>query len=298
MKTSRVSADGHVLFFQSHYRLTAYDNQGTAQYYRYDAEGGEISCLTCSPTGAPPTGSPELKNPDMYHAPSSHTVYNPQAFLSRNLSADGNRFFFQTPEKLVPADVNGEVSCSTDEQTQLGAGRSCLDAYMWETPGTPGGSCATNSAAYSPANDGCIYLLSTGTGAFPSYLADVSESGDTAFIYSRQQLVPSDEDTLNDIYAVRVNGGLAYQHATRPAACEGDACRGASSQPSDAPGAGSAVFEGPGNPKQSTDSTRCPKGKRQVRSKGKVRCVAKQRGSKKQGRDRKRAANNNRRASR
>ncbi len=296
MKTSRVSADGQVLAFQSRYRLTAYDNQGVPQYYRYDAESGGIDCLTCDPTGAPPTGEPELKNPDMYHAPTSHSSFGAQPFLSRNLSADGNRFFFQTPEKLVPADVNGEVSCSNDNEVELGVGPSCLDVYMWEAPGT--GSCTQGGTAYSTANDGCLYLLSTGTGAYPSYLADVSESGDTAFIFSRQQLVPSDEDTLHEIYAVKVNGGLAYQHATRPAPCEGDACRGPSSQPSDASGAGSAVFEGPGNPKSNTDSTRCPKGKRQVRSKGKVRCVAKQHGSKKQKRDRKRAANNNRRASR
>ncbi len=293
MKTSRVSTDGRILVFQSHYRLTAYDNQGTGQYYRYDAESGQIACLTCNPTGARPTGTPDLKNPDMFHAPTSSGAYSAQAFLSRNLSADGNRFFFQSAEKLVAGDVNGEVSCSTKEQVQLGVGPSCRDVYMWEAPGTPGGNCAVNSNAYSSANGGCLYLLSTGTGAYPSYLADVSESGDTAFIYSRQQLVPSDEDTLNDIYAVKVNGGLAYQHAARPAACEGDACRGASSQPSDAPGAGTAVFEGPGNPKQSTNNTRCPKGKRQVRSKGKVRCVAKQK-----KRQRERAANNNRRASR
>ncbi len=294
MKTSRVSADGRILVFQSHYQLTAYDNQGGTQYYRYDAESGQITCITCNPTGAPPTNAPGLKNPDLYHAPSSNAFYTAQPFLSRNLSSDGNRFFFQSAEKLVPGDVNGEVSCSTDEQVQLGVGPSCRDVYMWEAPGTPGGNCAVSSAAYSPANGGCFYLLSTGTGAYPSYLADVSESGDTAFIFSRQQLVPSDEDALQDIYAVKVNGGLAYQHATRPAACEGDACRGASSQPSDAPGAGSAVFEGPGDPKSSTDTTRCPKGKRQVRSKGKVRCVAKQ----KKRNNRKRAANNDRRASR
>ena len=154
------------------------------------------------------------------------------------------------------------------------------------------------SAAYSPANGGCIYLLSTGTGPYPSYLADVSESGDTAFIFSRQRLVPFDEDTLEDIYAVKAGGGLGYQNAARPAACEGDACRGASSKPSDAPGAGSGVFEGPGNPKSGTNSTRCPKNKRQVRSKGKVRCVAKHKKHSKHKPHHKRAANNDRRASR
>ena len=113
--------------------------------------------------------------------------------------------------------------------------------------------------------------------------------------------MPSDEDTQEDIYAVKVDGGLASQHEARPASCEGDACRGASSKPSDAPGAGSGVFEGPGNPKQGTNSTRCPKGKRTVHSKGKVRCVAKKhkkKAHKHKSKAHKRAANNNRRASR
>jgi hypothetical protein len=298
MKSSRVSSDGRILVFGSSLQLTAYDNKGTPEFYRYDAESEQVSCLTCNPTGAPPVGAPDLKNPEMYHAESSFITYSAQPFLSRNLSTDGNRFFFQSTDRLVPADINGEAGCSEKEQPQLGNGPSCRDVYEWEAAGT--GSCTTTSGAYSPANGGCIYLLSTGTGAYPTYLADVSESGDTAFIFSRQQLVPIDEDTQEDIYAVKVDGGLAYQHAARPAACEGDACRGASSKPSDAPGAGSGVFEGPGNPKQSTNSTRCPKNKRQVRSKGKVHCVAKHAKHKRHGKQKhhKRAANNNRRASR
>jgi hypothetical protein len=305
-KTSRVSADGHILVFRSQLELTSYDNQGTPEYYRYDAERGQVSCLTCNPTGASPVSTPDLKNPDMYHAPSSHLAWSAQPFLSRNLSPDGSRFFFQSSDKLVPADVNGDAQCldihDEKEIARLGAGPSCRDVYEWEAPGTPGGSCTTSSGAYSPANGGCIYLLSTGTGIYPSYLADVSESGDTAFIFSRQQLVPSDEDTQEDIYAVKVDGGLASQNTPRPANCEGDACRGASSQPSNAPGAGSGVFEGPGNPKQSANKTRCPKGKKTVHSNGKVRCVA--RHSKKhkkkahKSKAHKRAANNDRRASR
>ncbi len=113
--------------------------------------------------------------------------------------------------------------------------------------------------------------------------------------------MPSDEDTLEDIYAVKVGGGLAAQHETRPANCEGDACRGASSQPSNAPGAGSGVFEGPGNSKQSANKTRCPKGKRTVHTKGKTRCVAKKhkkKAHKHKSKAHKRAANNDRRASR
>ncbi len=317
-KASRVSADGRTLLFRSQRKLTDYDNHGAtcevfsgqylpgqcAEYYRYEAGSGQIECLTCDPSGAAPISRPELKNQNLYHAPSSGGGFVGQSFLSRNLTPDGKRFFFESPDKLVAADVNGDVSCSTNETAQFGAGWSCLDVYEWEAPGK--GSCTTTSGAYVPSNGGCIYLLSTGTGPYPSYLADVSESGDTAFIFSRQQLVPSfDEDTQEDIYAVKVDGGLAYQHAVRPAACEGDACRGAASQPSSAPGAGTAAFQGPGNPKQGANKTRCPKGKRQVRRKGKLRCVAKHakhrrhtKHKRHNKRHHKRAANHNRRASR
>jgi hypothetical protein len=301
MKTSRVSADGRILVFRSQLELTGDDTPGAIQFYRYDAESGQIACMTCSPTDASSgQGGPDLKNPDMFHAPTSRSAFFFQNFLSRNLSPDGNRFFFQSTDKLVPADVNGEASCKEDI-VKLGAGLSCRDVYEWEAPGAPGGSCTASSGAYSPANGGCIYLLSTGTGIYPTYLADISESGDTAFIFSRQRLVPSDEDDQEDIYAVKVNGGLASQNTPRSANCEGDACRGASSQPSNAPGAGSGVFEGPGNPKQSTNQTRCPKGKRTVHTKGKVRCVAKKhkkKAHKSKSKAHKRAANTNRRASR
>jgi len=305
IRAARVSADGRILIFRSQLELTGYDNHGKVEFYRYDAESGQVTCITCDPTGAPPAGRPELKNPDLYHAPSSHAISEAQPFLSRNLSPDGDRFFFQSPDKLVPADVNGEQVCPPGPDPETGAGSgggpACTDVYEWEAPGAPGGSCTTDSGAYSPANGGCIYLLSTGTGIYPSYLADVSESGDTAFIFSRQKLVPSDEDNQEDIYAVKVDGGLLSQNTPRPAPCEGDACRGPSSQPSNAPGAGSGVFEGPGNPKSNTNKTRCPKGKRTVHAKGKVRCVAKKhkkKAHKHKSKAHKRAANNNRRASR
>jgi hypothetical protein len=297
MKYARVSSDGSTLVFNSQLQLTDYHNQGTAEFYRYDAESGQIGCLTCNPTGAPPVGEPGLKAYDLFHGPTSHLIYEAQPFLSRNLSPNGKRFFFQSTDKLVAADVNGDVTCSTKEQ-EVGSGGSCLDAYEWEAPGE--GTCTENGSAYSPANGGCIYLLSTGTGPYPSYLADVSESGDVAFIFSRQQLVPSDEDNQEDLYAVKVDGGLAADHEARPASCEGDACRGASSQPSSAPGAGTAAFEGPGNPQSNINATHCPKGKRTVHSKGKVRCVAKhkKKAHKHKSKAHKRAANNDRRASR
>jgi hypothetical protein len=297
MKTSRVSTNGRVLVFRSAFKLSDVDDEeGSRDFYRYDADSGRFTCLTCDPTGHGGGGG-SLANGTLEHSNTSSFSYSAQPFLTRNLSPDGKRFFFQTANKLVPADVNGDQECPVSDPS-LGRGGACRDVYEWEAPGK--GSCTLTSGAYSPVNEGCLYLLSAGTGAYPSSIADTSESGDTVFIFSRDQLVPSDQDAQLDIYAAKVDGGLASQHAVRPAACEGDACRGASSHAPDSTGAGSAVFEGPGNPKANVNATRCPKGKRHVRSKGKVRCVkrqAKKHHHKTQKRHQSRA-NDNRRASR
>jgi hypothetical protein len=105
---------------------------------------------------------------------------------------------------------------------------------------------------------GCLYLLSTGTSETPSYFGDASVLGNDAFIFTRSRLVPSDTDEQTDIYDVRVDGGLASQNQPPPPPpCEGEACRGTGSSAPSTPSAGSAGFQGPGNP----TSKRCPKGK-------------------------------------
>ena len=241
-KESRVSANGSVLLFASVLPQTAHDSGGKQPLYRYDASSGQVLCVSCKPNGAP-GGSASLKQAGQGHTGSSEFSYNAQAFLSRNLSSDGSRVFFQTSEKLVAADVNGDHGCPDD--LNRGAARTCTDVYEWEAPGK--GSCSEASGAYSALDGGCIYLLSTGTSSYPAYLADASLSGDTVFIYSREQLVPQDEDNLNDIYAVSVDGGLPSQHESRQPACTGEACRGAGTHAQGAQGAGSAAFSGPGN---------------------------------------------------
>jgi DNA-binding beta-propeller fold protein YncE len=294
-KTSRVSAEG-VLLFRSQRQLTAYDNQGSLcvknksnefvpgpcpEFYRYDPAADQLSCLTCNPTGAPPIRPPQLAQVN-FGAP------NPGRFpgLTSNLSVDSDRFFFESSDKLVSADVNGEGGCPG---VQVGANGSvltpaCLDLYMWEAEGT--GSCHS-----SAQNGGCLHLISPGTGSQPSFFLGASESGDDAFFFTRDRLVPQDADSLIDVYDASVGGGLAYQHASSPPACQGDACRGQASSAPSSQGAASATFSGPGNPPSS--KARCPKGKRKVRRGGVVRCVK----PRKHKRHR-RTANHDRRASR
>jgi hypothetical protein len=262
-KTSRVSADGHTLLFSSTESLTGYDNhlpsssegcggpgshgiagEPCAELYRYSAPEEELTCVSCNPTGVPPAGDARVNT----EATPGFTNPLRTAFLTRNLSADGKRAFFESEDALLPSDTNGKS-----------------DVYEWEAKGS--GSCESESQG-----GGCLYLISSGTSPEPSYFGDVSANGDDVFFFTGQQLVPGDRDHLADVYDASVEGGLASQHELTPPTCTGTACQANPAPPPD-PTLSSAAFNGPGNVHEGPSSQRCPKGKRKVTHRGKARCV-------------------------
>jgi len=256
-RLSRVSPDGRTLLFTSTTSLTGYDNieaspghcaeseevKPCQELFRYSAPEGQLRCISCNPTGMRPQGSAVLGTDGrvVLRGILHFTL------LTRNLSADGNRIFFDSRDALVPADTNG-VS----------------DVYEWEAKGS--GSCQSESQ-----NGGCLYLLSGGDGESPSYFGDASVNGDHVFIFSNQRLVPGDEDDLYDVYDVGVGAGLAAQHPLTPATCTTTACQANPAPPPDQTAA-SAVFSGQGNV-HAHSARKCPKGKRKVRKAGKVSCL-------------------------
>jgi hypothetical protein len=271
-KTSRLSEDGETLLFASGKSLTGYDNfnlEGISceggpcpELYLYSAQSGEITCVSCNPTGEVPVGAASLQDQffNAYFTPSTSPAVSP----SRNLSADGTRVFFQTPDPLVAADKNGNVSCpafgGSGKQDLVGPGL-CQDVYEWEAVGS--GSCQ-----YEEANGGCLYLLSTGQSEQPSYFVGASKDGSSAFIATNSQLVPADQDQADDVYDVREGGGLASQHERAPVPCgAAAACKGSGSVSPPGTSPATSSFQGPGNPKP----PRCKKG--YVAKKGK--CVKK-----------------------
>jgi hypothetical protein len=288
-KTARVSPDGQTLLFRSKSQLTGYENEDKPALYRYDAASGEIGCISCSPTSPPtiaPGRVPTLGSVALSELPATTPAFR----LSRNLSTDGNRVFFESTEALVGTDVNGEDGCP-EEGFANSSYFTCQDVYMWEAEGT--GSCEAGTQ-----DGGCLYLLSSGESSDPSFFADASESGDDAFIVTSSRLVGQDQDQLFDVYDASVEGGLKSQNEPPPPSCETpDACQGpAPPQPSlDPPG--SLNPPDPGNVKPKAKQRRCPKGKRKARVKGKVRCVPKRKGAKGK-RTAKRAAKKSRRAGR
>jgi len=239
-KTSMVSRDGEVLLTGSQEQLTAYSNEDVPELYRYSATTGKTACVSCRPSGEAVENGPSLGT-DTFPGPISPPLASVAMVQSRNLSIDGNRVFFETAEALVPVDTNGQAGCPL-----LGRAPACTDTYEWEAPGT--GSCKESGPGYSPLNEGCIFLISTGKSKYPSLLADASETGNDVFFFTRQGLVGQDKDELQDVYDARVKGGLAAQNQIKPLPCEGaDACQGAPQAPLTQATPGTPRFVGPGN---------------------------------------------------
>ena len=63
-KSSFLAEDGETLFFQSHEKLSAYDNEGAGELYRYRPGDDRIRCLSCRPTGEQAEGGPRLGSVD------------------------------------------------------------------------------------------------------------------------------------------------------------------------------------------------------------------------------------------
>lgn len=224
--TARVTADGQFVAFESQASLTGYDNidaasgQADAEVYLYDATDGKVTCVSCNATGARPVAPAEI--PGLTPTSITQAVYQ-----SRYLSSEG-RLFFDTSEALVPQDVNGRE-----------------DVYEYEPDGV--GSCEL-------AN-GCVYLISSGTGASNSTFVDASASGADVFFNTQSQLAPQDIDHAFDIYDAhacsRAVPCYATPPVTAPACTNVDECKPAPTpQPALFGAPASATFVGLGNPAQ------------------------------------------------
>jgi hypothetical protein len=186
-----VSLDGERLLFVSPDPLTGHPNADTScdlgagdrceQIFLYDLSDQQLVCVSCNPAAAASTADSFLR---------SETSASPlqEGVTRRNLSADGSRAFFETPEPLVPTDTNGK-----------------FDVYMWE--------------------NGQAHLISTGRSTSNSFFFDASLSGGDVFFTTRERLVGWDQDDLRDVYDARIGGGLPEPPNPIPP-CSGDECQG------------------------------------------------------------------------
>jgi hypothetical protein len=243
-KTSFLSKDGRTLLFRSQEKLSAYDNEGVPEFYRYRAGEPALRCASCRPSGEAAGLGPSLGSISF---PSLGPLSAVASVSSRNFSADGNHAFFESAEALSAADTNGAGGCLPSGSGSQ-AFPACEDVYEWVASGTD--SCQPGSPSYSPLNAGCLYLISTGKDKFPSLFADASESGEDVFFFTRQSLVGQDKDELQDVYDARAGGGLASQNQLAPVPCESpEACHESPPPVPAEASPGSAGFLGPANPK-------------------------------------------------
>jgi len=226
---SRVSVDGQTLLFTSRRQITPYRNHGEAELYLYRTGRG-IQCVSCNPTGEPPSGSARVQ---AIRKPG----FGPNRILSimtRNLSADGRRVFFDTPDRLVAGDEN-DVN----------------DVYEWEEKGE--GSCESEAE-----DGGCLFLISAGTSTDPSYFGDADPQGNNVFLFTTSRLVAQDRDQLVDLYDARIGGGIPAQNQSAAPPCEAEACLGQGSPGRAAQTPGTTTFSGSGN---AVRSPACAKGR-------------------------------------
>lgn len=161
--------------------------------------------------------------------------------LSRALTDDGRRVFFDTDEAFTPEDTNGAV-----------------DVYEYDVPSRQ------------------AHLISSGTDPANSYFMDASADGHDVFFVTRAQLVGWDDDQAYDLYDARVGGGFP-EPPPAVAGCSGDACQGPASGPPGAAAIGSSAFRGLGDLKHRLGrhraSRKCARGRVKKRVGGKARCV-------------------------
>jgi hypothetical protein len=280
---ARVSLDGAHAAFVSNAPLTGYDNTDAggsgrpdAEVFLYDAEAGggagELRCVSCKPSGARPAGR-EMNgglNGDPATAIWAAALipgYEYDLHPSRVLSENGNRLFFESFDALLPTDANG-----------------AKDVYQWQAPGS--GDCDITDSNYFEPNGGCLSLVSTGKGAQDSSFVDASTDGQDVFFTTDEGLWGGDVDPLTDIYDARALGGFPAPPPAE-AGCDVDAgaCEGQGTVAPDLPGAGTAAFQGLGNPQPRPPSLRCRRGKRKVVRNGRARCVKRQSKRKRHNRD-------------
>lgn len=259
--TARVSPNGRFLAFMSNRPLTGYDTRDAhtgrpdEEVYLYDASTSRLICASCNPTGARPLGvevGQVAKGEGVGNLVGvqggNGGPYGPTTGIAANLPggvriesyqrglyqprylSDSGRLFFNSSDALVPSDANGQE-----------------DVYQYEPPGV--GDCTESSPAYSPASEGCLGLISSGTSGEESGFLDASENGNDVFFLTAARLSPRDVDTSLDVYDAHLCTSSSPCPPPPPPptpVCEGDACQPPAEAPND-PTPGSLTFHGAGN---------------------------------------------------
>jgi hypothetical protein len=213
-----LSADGSILVFASDEPSLnplggTSDNDSGTQYYRYDDTDRSIVCVSCPQDGSPPLE--ELSG-------SLHKITGGGFLNNRALSADGTTLAFVTTTPLAGADQN------TPSGGDLLPG---TDVYEWR--------------------DGRHILVTDGLTRWlvAPLVEGVNSSGRDIYFDAAAAYTPDAPDALFRLYTARIGGGIEFPPpGLPPCDLNAGACEGPGSSAPDLPGAGSAAFEGQGDP--------------------------------------------------
>ena len=271
---ARVAPGGEWLAFMSQRSLTGYDNLDASssrpdqEVYLYHASTGALSCASCDPTGARPTGAEFGSTETLIGSSPVEGSYTWVAgsvpgwldnehegsaiYQPRYLSNDG-RLFFDSPDALVPLDVDGtqDVYEYEPENVPSGSPYACSpssasgsevfkDAHIFEVEGQKGEEGA-----------GCVALISSGTSSKESIFLGASANGGDVFFMTAAKLVSQDYDTSYDVYDAHecTSESPCSTAPVPPPECDTEAsCKASPTpQPSIYGLPSSATFSGPGN---------------------------------------------------
>ena len=197
--------DGRFLLFGSNAQVTPDNTSTVSPLFRYDAASGELARISIGEGGFNDNGNtstdPAAGPRNFSHSDAYAEVAPPQ----RAMSDDGSRVFFQSTNGLTPQAANHVP-----------------------VPGFPE-HFVRNIYEYRA---GHVYLISNGldltapsAGSEESSvkLMGTTSSGDDVFFTTANSLIPTDKDTVTDVYDARVGGGSRSLPA-RPA--RGESCQG------------------------------------------------------------------------
>jgi hypothetical protein len=220
-----ISPNGRYALFRSAQSLTKYNSEGVPEFYRYDVDSQELVCASCRADGGKPAGPPRSGEP-----------VTPLGRYGLRSVLDDGEVFFDTPDPLVPSDVNGH-----------------RDVYSFD---------GRNQV-----------LISPGSGNSDSFFGDASANGRDVFFTTFDRLVKSDSNDDNDLYDARIGGGIPAQNAEPSGpVCSGTGCRGGTA--TGPPTVGSASestsgFSKPASTRKAPHKSQCRKTKHRT----KRRCV-------------------------
>ncbi len=250
-RTSRVSADGDYLLFETGADVTGYRSGSSRakEAYLYDSETDETVCVSCRRDGRPSQAATTATE-FIPLAEGSGSLYSP-----RSLTVDGGepRVFFISLDRLAPGGVEGLQTI-----------------YEWAH------GQVTAIATEPPGHSSRVVRF-----------ADASEDGSDLYFVSTQALTWEDTDGRESVYDARRGGGFAQPEETFPCdASQEGSCNGA---PVSAPATAqiaSAAVTGPGNPvnhKKKKSTRHKHKKKKSTRHKHKKKAGHKKKNSNRKG---------------